>query len=80
MGIDTSCETNKRMLEEIDTEAKKIKIDMLQQSANGSIGNSLKNSSSIGFVNASTLVTHFQEISDEELFQLAVDFERQHGI
>lgn len=80
MTINAPCTTMKRSFEEeIDTEIKKIKIDQPQQPANNTVADPITNSSP-GFVNASTLITPLQDISDDELLQFTLDFERKHGI
>ena len=65
--------------EEIDADIKKIKIEtpMLEQKAPMPSAASI---ASPKFVSAATMAAPISEITDEELLEFTLEFERQHGI
>jgi hypothetical protein len=65
--------------ESIDTETKRIKVEhSIHDSPNGVCG--VVRNDQPNFVSAASLVTPLPEISDAELLQHTLDFEREHGI
>ena len=71
---------NKRSVDgSIDTETNRIKVEhSIQDSPNGVYG-AVRNDQP-NFVGAASLVTLLPEISDAELLQHTLDFEREHAI
>lgn len=65
--------------EEIDGETKKCKVGQPVEPKPAPISNTITNESP-NFVSAATLVSPMQEISDEELVEYMLEFERQHRI
>ncbi|CAF4552946.1 unnamed protein product [Rotaria socialis] len=72
--------TGKRFaIEDINVEIKKTKTEtpMLEQKVSMP---SAANTAAVKFVSASTMVVPLPEITDEELLEFTLEFERKHGI